>query len=154
MIDWQHTLKCMRATLYILEMFSVRHAKCEYIVGEIKANKTVLTVPGCRHLYWSLHSGVWLLSTQAEDKPFITKSTDDGFLHSSKVNTIVLWSCNNQNSLTAKWPEYWNTICSVIFYQTLAQTQQSVNIIKKSICLMFCTAVTSDPSKQALSRYV
>ena len=29
MIDWQRTLKCMRATLSILEMFSVSHAKCE-----------------------------------------------------------------------------------------------------------------------------
>ena len=53
-----------------------------------------------------------------------------------------------------------NTICidnlnAILSPRNLVSgAEQSVNIIKTSICLVFCTAVTSDPGKQTLSRYV
>ena len=109
MIDWQRTLKCMRATLSILEMFSVSHAKCEccwWNIRQIKLCWLFLAADIFIEVYTG-EFGCWVHYTHAEAKPFITRSTDDRFLHSSKVNKAILWSYNNKNILTTKWPEYW-----------------------------------------------
>ena len=89
----------MRATLYILEIFPVSHAKV-WVLLVISANKRVLTLASS-DIFIEVYTGEQCAClaaeyTQAEDN-WVFSSQDpqmtDSYIH--QVNIVILWKYNN-----------------------------------------------------------